>query len=621
MEQLTRDPKQLFAPANVTTERRLDGSVLLRSPVPLAGYADKLGCYLERWALETPDQVFLAERDTEDTWKKLTYADARTNVHAVATWLLGRGLSEQRPIAILSDNSLEHAVLMMAGMHIGVPVSSISQAYSLSSRDFGKLKANIQLLNPGLIFVEDHHRFAPALQAIAGLHGAVVVSGTQSGVVQGAVPFAALHVETDEALVAAALATVDGDTIAKFLFTSGSVGVPKAVINTQRMLCASQQSKIQIWPFLAKTPPVVVDWLPWSHTFGGNHNFNMVLRNGGTLYLDKGKPMPGLFETSKKNLREVASTVYLNVPRGFDMLVSALREDEALRRQFFSRLQVIFYAAAALPQHLFDEINNLAEETLGHRVPLVSGWGATETAPTCTDSHFVPERSGVIGIPVPGTELKLIPSEGKLEVRVRGPNIMPGYWKQPELSRDAFDEEGYYKMGDAVEFVDAAQPGKGLLFDGRVGEDFKLSSGTWVHVGSLRMAGINALLPIAQDIVVTGHDRNEVGFLIFPNIPELRKLSPKLPADASPETLLSQPFIRTIVARGLAALKKEGGGTSSYAARAMLLAEPPSIDGGEITDKAYINQRMVLTLRSDRVLRLYADPLDSETILLAESAS
>ena len=617
MSAIIRDPRQLFAPAEVAVEKRADGSQLLRSPVPLAPCADKLGDHLERWAREVPERIFLAERGADGAWIELTYAQVRAKVRAVATWLLGQELSPGRPVVILSDNSLEHALLMLAAMHVGVPVSSFSQAYSLVSKDFAKLKANIDLLQPGVVFVQDRARFAPALAAIAHLHDGVVVAANGAG--DGVLPFADLLARTDDEAVDIALARVNGDTIAKFLFTSGSVGAPKAVVNTQRMLCANQQSKAQIWPFLEASPPVIVDWLPWSHTFGSNHNFNMVLCNGGTLYLDAGKPAPGLFEISQKNLKDVPPTVYLNVPRGFDMLVSALHADAELRQRFFSRLQVIFYAAAALPQHLFEEINRLALETVGEHIPLVSGWGSTETAPLCTDSHFAPERSGVIGIPIPGTELKLTPSADKLEVRVRGANVMPGYWKLPELSKAAFDEEGFYKIGDAVEFVDADKPEKGLLFDGRVGEDFKLVTGTWVHVGSLRMQGIDALVPIAQDIVVTGHDRDEVGFLIFPNIPELRKLSANLPADAPVEDLLRQPSVRAMVARGLARLKKEGGGSSGYAARAMLLAEPPSIDAGEITDKAYINQRMVLTRRADFVLRLHADQPDEDVILPAGS--
>ena len=616
MNTIIRDPAKLFAPATVLVEHRSDGSRVLRSPMPLRAVPDKLGQSLERWAAEAPERTFMAERGANGEWVRLSYAETLARVRAVGTWLLGQNLSVNRPVVVLSDNSVEHAVLMLAAMHVGVPVSAISQAYSLVSKDFAKLKSNIEHITPGVIFVENHARFAPALAAIAPLHDGVVVAGSAGGPGEGAVPFSTLLERTDAAAVDAAYAAVNGDTIAKFLFTSGSVGAPKAVINTQHMICSNQQAKAQIWPFLEQNPPVVVDWLPWSHTFGSNHNFNMVLRNGGTMYLDTGKPAPGAFETSLKNLRDISPTIYLNVPRGFDMLVSALHEDVSLREAFFKNLQVIFYAAAALPQHVYDEINRLSMETLGVHVPLVSGWGSTETAPLCTDSHFAPERSGVIGIPIPGTELKLVPSADKMEVRVRGHNVMPGYWKLPELSKAAFDEEGFYQIGDAVEFVDSARPQKGLLFDGRVGEDFKLVTGTWVHVGSLRMKGLDALVPMAQDIVVTGHNGDEIGFLIFPNVPELRKLSANLPADAPVEVLLRQPSVRAMVARGLATLKKSGGGSAGYAARAMVLVEPPSIDAGEITDKGYINQRLVLTRRADLVMRLHSEQPDEDVILL-----
>ncbi len=607
----------LFAPLRVQRTQRADGCQILQSPEPLGRYASKLGDFLEYWAGQAPERVFLCERAGDGAWAQLSYAQALQKVRAISAWLLAQKLSPQRPVLVLSDNSLEHALLMLAAMHIGVPVSSMSPAYSLVSSDYAKLKANIQLLQPGVIFVEDYQRFAPALQAIAPLHSAVLLAGSRGACPDGATAFSEIMRSRNEAAVALAAAKVDGDTIAKFLFTSGSIGSPKAVVNTQRMLCANQQAKVQVWPFLKATPPVIVDWLPWSHTFGGNHNFNMVLCNGGTLYIDAGKAAPGAFDLSIRNLREISPTVYLNVPRGFDMLVLAMRNDAALREKFFAKLQVIFYAAAALPQHLFSELQRLSMDTLGRAIPIVSGWGATETSPLCTDAHCFQTRSGVIGIPVPGTELKLVPGADKLEVRVRGPNVMPGYWKAEALTRAAFDEEGFYIIGDAVEFVDPQQPEQGLLFDGRVGEDFKLVTGTWVHVGSLRVKALDALAQVAQDIVVTGHDRDEVGFLIFPNFALLRQMAGRSDANASNEDLISQPSVRAEVARGLAALKSQGGGSASYAARAMLMLEPPSIDAGEITDKAYINQRMVLARRSDLVLLLHAEQTDKDVILPA----
>ncbi len=617
MDDVMRDPARLFAPAAVTVERRADGATLLRAPVPLADYPPSLGHHLERWATVAPERLFLAERDAAGAWVEIRYREARTRVYALATWLLGQRLSPERPVAILCDNGLEHALLVLAAMHVGVPACSLSPAYSLVSKDYAKLSANIEVLRPGVIFVDDHARFAPALAAIDGLHDAVVVSGSRGAPGPGTLPFADLLARTDAAAVATAFDRVGPDTIAKFLFTSGSVGAPKAVINTQRMLCSNQQAKAQVWPFVADAPPVLVEWLPWSHTFGANHDFNLVLRNGGTLYIDAGKPAPGIFEQSVRNLSEISPTIYFNVPRGFDLLVSALHRDEGLRTSFFRRLQVIFYAGAALPQHLYSELDRLARDSVGRSIPIVSGWGSTETAPLATDGHFVADRAGVIGIPVPGTELKLVPAADKLEVRVRGPNVTPGYWKQPELTASAFDEEGFYLIGDAVEFADAARPERGLLFDGRVGEDFKLVTGTWVHVGSLRMKALDALAPVAQDIVVTGHDRDEIGFLIFPNLAECRRLSANLAADAGGAEVLAQPAIRAMVARGLAALKRAGGGSSTYATRALLMAEPPSIDAGEITDKGYINQRLVLKRRADLVVRLQAEQPDRDVIVPA----
>lgn len=361
------------------------------------------------------------------------------------------------------------------------------------------------------------------------------------------------------------------------------------------------------------------EWLPWSHTFGGNHDFNMVLRWGGTYYIDDGKPTPALMEKTLRNLREVSPTIYFSVPRAYDMLVPHLRKDAELRESFFRRLQVIMYAGAALPQHLWAELEGLSEATVGARIPMVSSWGSTETAPLATDCHFQAIKAGVIGVPIPGTELKLVPSHGKLEVRVRGPNVFPGYWKQPELSAKAFDEEGYYIIGDAVDFVDSARPERGLLYDGRVGEDFKLLTGTWVHVGSVRVAGIDAMSPIAQDIVVTGHNRDEIGYLIFPNIPECRRLCPQLPPDADLADVLLSPVIRSRVAQGLASMMKKGGGSSTYPTRAILLAEPPSAEAGEITDKGYINQRAVLTRRADMIEFLYGDVLE-KSVITARSA-
>jgi feruloyl-CoA synthase len=490
----------LFATPSIVADRRADGSILLRSTVPLGDSARCVGDWLEHWACETPERIFLGERANADApWTTVTYKDSLRTVRSAAAWILAQGMSEKHPLVILSDNSIDHALFALAAMHVGVPSAAISPAYSLMSRDFDKLKSMISLLEPGVIYVSGTKPFAAALAAIKPLHQAKIVSGNAEDA--DAIPFASIAATPETQDVAKAFAAVTPDTIAKFLFTSGSTGTPKAVINTQRMLTSSQQAKAQTWTFLdsARDDLVILDWLPWSHTFGANHNFNLVLRNGGSLYVDGGKPAPGLFSTSLANLRSVTPSVYFNVPRGFDMLIAALRGDDGLRQKFFSEVKFAFYAGAALPQNLWDALEELSLKTVGRALPMVSAWGSTETSPLATDCHFQAKRSGNIGVPISGTELKLVPSGDKLEVRVRGPNVTPGYWKSPDLTAQAFDEEGFYLIGDAVKFADPSRPELGLFFDGRVAEDFKLNSGTWVSVGTLRVAGISALAPLAQD--------------------------------------------------------------------------------------------------------------------------
>ncbi|MDP3512059.1 MAG: feruloyl-CoA synthase [Sulfuritalea sp.] len=624
MNQIARKPAELFVDPAVILEARPDGTQLFRSALALPDYARCSGEWLERWAAATPDAVLIAERGADGEWVKVTYGEALARVYRIAAWLLGQQLSPERPVLVLSDNGIEHALLMLACLHVGVPISPVSPGNSLLSKDFAKLKANVELLRPGVIYADGIERFVPALAAIAGLHDAVIVAGSRSangGAAQpGTIPFAEIEKvgagdTANHAAVRAAFDAVTPDTIAKFLFTSGSVGAPKAVITTQRMMCSNVEMKSVIWPFLNQQKPVIVDWLPWSHVFGGSHNFNKVVRFGGSLYIDDGKPLPALLPKTVKNLTEVSPTIYFSVPLAYGLLVAQLRDNAALRKSFFARLQIIFYAGAALPQSTWDELERLAIMELGHPVVMLSSWGSTETAPACTDCHFQAVRSGVIGVPIPGTTLNLLPVAYKLEVRVKGPNLFPGYWKQPELTKAAFDEEGFYMIGDAVSFVDPARPEQGLLFDGRVAEDFKLLSGTWVHVGSLRVAGISALSPVAQDIVVTGHDRDDIGFMIFPNLAECRRIA-GLGDDAAVSTVLGHPAIKERLREGLVRLKQQGGGSSTYPARALLMAEPPSSEAGELTDKGYINQRAVLTRRADRVLELYADVPDAAVIFI-----
>ncbi len=609
-----------YAPVSVRATRRANGEVLLESGHALPPVPRCTSEWLEHWARAAPARTWMAERAPAAAagaapggWRRVSYEEARSAARAIGAALLARGLSAERPVVVLSDNSVDHALLTLACLYVGVPVAPISPAYSLMSKDHAKLKAIFRLLNPGLVYVGDEAPFAPTLAAMAEFRFELVSSRPLAAGGR-ALPFSTLLHTTVDAAVDAAYAAVGPDTVAKFLFTSGSTGDSKAVINTQRMLTSNQVSWRVLWPFLAEEPPVLVDWLPWNHTFGGNADCNMVLANGGTLYIDEGKPAPGLVEKTAANLAEIAPTIYLNVPRGFDMLLPFLERDAALRKNFFSRLQMIFYAGAALPPSLWARLEKLGIEETGHRVRMTSAWGSTETAPMATSVHYDIEKAGVIGNPAPGTTLRLLPvgagerSEGKTkyEIRVRGPNITPGYWKRDDLTRAAFDEEGFYKIGDAVRFADEADPGQGIEFAGRVSEEFKLSSGTWVHTGALRVKAIAALAPVAQDIVVAGHDRDYIAFMIFPNLPACRNLAGDLPAEAPPERVLAHAAVRSLVDKGLRALQSEGGGSSTFARRALFLQEAPNIDAGEITDKGYINQRAVLARRASEVDALYA---------------
>jgi feruloyl-CoA synthase len=570
-----------FAPAEVRVEKRADGTMVLRSPQPLRGHERSVGEWLLRWAKDAPQRVFLAEREGEK-WRKVTYAQALDAARRIGQALLERGLGPDKPVAILSDNSVDHALLALGAMHAGVPVAPISPAYSLMSKDFAKLKAIFELLRPGLVWTGDSPKFAPALAAVgaeATPTGRLLEKGAGSRV--------------DEAY-----AGVGPDTVAKILFTSGSTGMPKGVINTQRMLVSNQQMLAQVWPFLADRVQTIVDWLPWNHTFGGNFCFNVVLRNGGSLYIDGGKPAAGLIEVTAKNLAEVSPTMYFNVPRGFDLLMPMLENDAALRRNFFRELDMLFYAGAALPQNLWERLEKLAVAEKEGELAMISSWGSTETAPSAAAVHYPIERAGVIGLPNPGCELKLVPSAGKLEVRVRGPNVTPGYYRRDDLTRAAFDEEGYYRIGDAMKFADPAAPEKGLVFDGRVAEDFKLTTGTWVHAAAVRLKLIAAGNPVIQDAVITGHDRDAVGAMLF-----LSPAAKDLGAEA----------VNARIRAALKALAAEAG-SSTHPTRALILTEPPSIDAGEITDKGYINQRAVLERRAALVETLYANPPCAEVL-------
>ncbi|MCX7176591.1 MAG: feruloyl-CoA synthase [Proteobacteria bacterium] len=608
-----------FAPALLDIQPLPDGGMILKSPQKLGPYPRSVGEYLVHWGNTTPDSLFLAERDASSGWHRLTYGEALGSVRNIAQALLDRKLSVERPLVILSDNSIAHAMMALGAMHAGIPVAPISSAYSLISKDYVKLKHILALLQPGAIFVQDGTRFAPALKA-AGLAGVEVIAVSNPASDLPMTPFAQVQATRAGAAVDRAFSSVGPDTIAKILFTSGSTDLPKGVINTQRMMCSNQQTIAQVWPFLAEKPPVIVDWLPWNHTFGGNHNFNMMLRHGGSIYIDEGKPAPGLVEKTVANLREISPTIYFNVPRGYDMLLPYLERDEELRTNFFHKLDLIFYAAAALPQNLWERLEDLAIKVRGKRVRMVSSWGSTETSPMVTAVHFDIERAGVIGLPTPGVELKMVPNAGKMELRIRGPNVTPGYFKRDDLTRAAFDAEGFYCIGDAGRFADPHDPTRGIEFDGRIAEDFKLTSGTWVHVGGLRIQAIAAGAPIIQDCVVTGHDREEIGLLVFPNPVGCRSLCPDAPADLPLSGLIAQPQVQQRLAQALAQLAGGSSGSSTYPTRALLMEDPPAIDDNEITDKGYINQRAVLMRRTALVERLYAAEPDADVIVLERRA-
>jgi len=602
-----------LAPARVIRERGPDGTIRLRSPMPLARYDTNLAGTFRTAAEAQPDRVFLAERNPDGIWRTLTYGQARRPVDALAQALIDRGLSAERPVMALSGNAVDHALLMLACYTAGVPLAPISVAYSLQSQDHAKLKHIAALLQPGLVYVADTQPFAPALAAL-DLCNVEVVASHNGANRAGVTLFSDLLKTAPGPAVDRAVAGIGPDTIAKFLFTSGSTGLPKGVINTHGMLTANQQQVVQVWPFLTEQPLVLVDWLPWNHTFGGNHNFNLVLRQAGSLYIDAGKPVPALIGETVRNLAEVSPTIYLNVPAGFAALLPHLERDAALATSFFARLRLILYAGAALPDDLWQRLEAVAVRTAGERIPMTSSWGTTETAPLATAAHFPLERAGVVGIPVPGVELKLVPSGDKLEIRARGPNITPGYWKRDDLTQAAFDEEGFYRPGDAVRFADPADPAAGVVFDGRISEDFKLTTGTWVHVGALRVATLGAATPALQDAVVTGENRPFAGLLVWLNAAGCQSLI-GAGAPPAPGELSRHPAVREHLRRALATWNK-GRSSSHRIERVIILDGMPSIDANEITDKGYVNQRLVLERRGADVERLYAETPDADVIVV-----
>ena len=601
------DPRML-APRRT---RRVDlggGSFLLRSPEPLAPYARCIGEWLEHWAHETPDALAFAEPAVEPakgSWRRLSWRALRLQVGAVAQGLLDLQLPAGKPIAVLSDNSLDHLVLLLAGMHIGRAVCTVSSAYCrLAGGDHSRIHGILQALDPALVYASDAAVYGLPLLG-AGID-AVAVFGSGAAPPEGAfsraLGFAQLAAQAESPAVMQAFAAITPDTHAKYLLTSGSTGQPKVVINTHRMLCANQQMLAQTLRFLDVEKPVLLDWLPWSHTFGGNHNTHIVLRTGGTMYLDDGRPLPGEIDRTLEHLRDIQPTVYFNVPRGFEMMLPALEADDALARHFFGRLRMLFYAGSGMPVSTWRRLEAVAARVREEPLWMTTGWGSTETSPATTFASWKLQGPGVIGLPMPGVSLKFVPVAGpggKLEMRIKGDHIFPGYRNNEAATRAAFDADGYYCIGDAGYLLDETDPLQGVVFNGRVGEDFKLTSGTWVSVGTLRVRVVSALAPFAQDVLITGHDRSEIGALVF-----LSEAGRALPAAQMADQLQ----------KALRALEAEGGGSSQVPTRLLLLPDAPSAAAGEITDKGYVNQRTALARRAADVQALYAQPADPRVV-------
>jgi feruloyl-CoA synthase len=602
---------------DIAVERRTDGVVTLKSRVPLQPYARHIPEALAHWARMRPEHIWLAQRRGPDRhWHKVSYGEAKRTVDALTQALLDLEGVADRPVAILSGNSIEHALMTQAAMQARLPAAPISPAYSLMSEDHAKLKFIFDLIRPGVVMVQDGPTFEKALSAL-DLTGITLVHVQRPPAGHASVAFADLAATPVTAAVEASIAAIAPETVGKLLFTSGSTGLPKAVINTQQMMCANAAMMMQVRPRdTVASDAVYLDWMPWNHTMGGNALFNPVLTEGGTLYIDDGRPLPGQFDETIRNLREISPTYYANVPAGYAALANAMEADEALCRTFFKNLGLMAYGGARLPDDLYDRMQALAVRTTGERIVFYTGWGATETGPTSTGTYWDTERVGLIGLPFPGVELKLVPVGPKYEVRLRGVNVTPGYFGRPDLTAAAFDEEGFYRIGDAATFVDPSDPVQGLIFAGRVVEDFKLTTGTFVQVGSLRTDAIASATPIIQDALVTGQDRPFIGLLAWPNLDACRRLIGDMTATA--EAIVRHPKVAAALREGLLAHNRKAGNVSSLCvARAMLMVEPPSIDGNELTDKGYINQRAGLERRAALVERLYREPVADDVILIA----
>jgi feruloyl-CoA synthase len=582
---------------NAIFEPSADGSLRVRNLTPLGPYPGRLTDRLRHWATFTPDRVLFASRDGE-RWRKVTYLEALNSAFAIGQALLDRGLSVTRPVLILSGNGIEHALLSLGCLHVGIPFVPLSTAYSLISTDFGRLRDIVALVRPGLVFADDGDRYAPALRACIPQDVEVVIVRGDPG--RDATGFDALLATTPTSAAETAAAAVNPDTVAKLLFTSGSTGIPKGVINTHRMWCSALQMVLTCYPALAEELPVLVDWLPWNHIFGGTISFGIAVFNGGTLYIDDGKPLPGQIEATVRNLREIAPLFYSNVPKGYEELVPWLRRDRALRENFFSRVRVLQYSGASIAQHICDAFDELAIETVGKRIPWVAILGSTEAGPIAAHRHSAAVSAGCVGLPPPGVTLKLTPTDGKMEVRVQSPSVSPGYWRRDDLTSDAFDEDGFLRTGDALDWAEAGNQQTGFRYDGRLAEDFKLATGTWVRVGSLRTHLLKHLTPEVRDVVIAGENRDYIAVLGIP----------------SAEGIVDDGAVQARMRAKLIALAAQASGSAQRVLRFAFLTAKLSIDTGELTDKGVVSQRNILRRHAALIEMLYADPPADQVICL-----
>ena len=588
------------APIAIMKETRKDGSILLHSQVPLETYPKTVTERLRYWAEIAPEKTMIAQRDVDGNWLKLSYAQVWEKVQRIGQFLLYSDANVERPVAVLSGNSWQHALLALAAQHVGIPFSAISPAYSLRSTDFRKLKHCLEVLTPGLIFVQDGEQFKKALEAV----DIVCTLVTAKNEIGDSISFKTVLNTEITSEVAEANAKVEASTVAKILFTSGSTGMPKGVINTQGNLTCNLQQITQTYPFVKNGQLTLVDWLPWSHTFGGNHNFGLVFFNGGTLYIDDGNPSPEGTKVTVYNLKEIAPTVYFNVPKGFEELVTQLRTDEELCKHFFSKLKMLFFGGASLSQYVRDSLDELAIKSIGKRILISSGYGMTEACPSTMFNTRYDQLAGNLGVPVPGIKTKLVPYDDTFEVRFKGPNISPGYWRNPLQTSSAFDEEGYFKSADALKFADEVDPNSGLVYDGRITENFKLNSGTWVNVGIMRSKLIAASQGLVRDVVLTGRDRDFVGAILFLDYANCIAAA-QLPSSSTLQMISKSKEVQLIIKEALAYLAGQGSGASTIIRRATIADFEPCVKKAEITDKGSINQRSVLMNRKALVNRLY----------------